>query len=289
MFGAQHDSKKSTAPIYGFGSADRQQLQKVFLTPEHSKSDYGKNSPGPIYDLKSSMGLQSSSKKTSMPLFSFGTADRFAKPKTGPGQTVPGPGAYQAPSALGKQGDSSKFSAPDYGFGSSTRAHQEKVFLSQEQAKINFGIQSPGPSAYNSRSAVGTQPSSKNETAPAWAFSSEERFKYDYVERAAKIPGAGQYNSTSAVGQQADSKKKTLPNYSFGTCTRHRRHKLYISPEHEKQHFGEMSPGPAAIGPMTSIGRQQSSKMMTSSTWSFGSAKRFVYNDSRTPGPGTYD
>jgi len=79
MFGQQHDSKKTTAPIFGFGSADRVQLQKVFLTPEHSKSDYGKNSPGPIYDLKSSVGKQASSKNNTAPLFSFGTADRFAK------------------------------------------------------------------------------------------------------------------------------------------------------------------------------------------------------------------
>lgn len=289
MFGTQHDSKKSTAPIYGFGSADRQQLQKVFLTPEHAKSDYGKMSPGPIYDLKSAMGLQSSSKKVSAPLFSFGTSDRFAKPKTGPGLSVPGPGAYQSPSSLGKQGDSSKNSAPDYGFGSSTRSHQEKVFLSEESAKINYGVMSPGPSAYQSKSSVGVQASSKNDTAPSWAFSSEERFKYDFVERAAKIPGAGQYGHTSAVGVQADSKKKTLPNYSFGTCTRARRHKLYVSPEHEKSNYGENSPGPASIGPMTSLGRQMSSKTPSSSTWSFGSAKRFVYNDSRTPGPGTYD
>lgn len=289
MFGQQHDSKKSTAPIYGFGSADRANLAKVFLTPEHSKSDYGKNSPGPIYELKSSIGKQSSSKCGSSPLFSFGTADRFNKPKTGPGQAVPGPGAYQCPSSLGTQADSTKGSAADHGFGSSTRHHQEKVFLSEESAKVNYGVGSPGPSAYNSRSSVGKQASSKNETSPTWAFSSEERFKYDYVERAAKIPGAGQYNSIGAVGVQSDSKKKSLPKYSFGTCTRNRRHKVYISPEHEKQHFGENSPGPASIGPQTSVGVQQSSKNLSASSWKFGSAKRFVYNDSRTPGPGTYD
>lgn len=289
MFGVQHDSKKSTAPIYGFGSADRTQLQKVFLTPEHSKSDYGKNSPGPIYDVKSSVGQQTSSKNTSAPLFSFGTADRFSrKAKMGQG-AQPGPGAYRVPSSLGTQHDSSKNSAPDFGFGSSTRVHQEKVYLSEEQAKVNYGHGSPGPSAYKSLSSVGKQASSKNESMPSWAFSSEERFKYDYVERASKIPGAGQYNSTSSVGQQPNSKKKTLPKFSFGTCTRNRRHKVYISPEHEKQHFGECSPGPASIGPMTALGRQQNSTMSNASVWTFGSAKRFVYNESRTPGPGTYD
>ena len=55
-------------------------MAKVFLTPEHAKSDYGKNGPGPIYDLKTSFGKQDSSKNPSGPLYSFGTADRFQKP-----------------------------------------------------------------------------------------------------------------------------------------------------------------------------------------------------------------
>jgi len=42
MLGVQYDSKKSTAPIFGFGSSDRANLAKVFLTPEHAKSDYGR-------------------------------------------------------------------------------------------------------------------------------------------------------------------------------------------------------------------------------------------------------
>ena len=52
MFGVQADSKKATAPIFGFGSADRSAMEKVFMTAEHAKSSYGKNSPGPVYELK---------------------------------------------------------------------------------------------------------------------------------------------------------------------------------------------------------------------------------------------
>jgi hypothetical protein len=43
--------------------------------------------------------------------------------------------------------DSSKTSAAQFGFGSSTRDHAQKVFLSAEQAKVNFGLNSPGPAA----------------------------------------------------------------------------------------------------------------------------------------------
>lgn len=294
MLGIQHDSKKATAPIYGFGSADRANLSKVFLTPEHAKSDYGKNGPGPIYELKSSFGKQDNSKNPSGPLYSFGTADRFQKPSASLSKrstSVPGPGAYSSPSSLGRQGDSGKDSAPQFGFGSSTRHHQEKVFLSAEQAKVNFGLNSPGPSAYQTKSSVGVQASSKNETAPIYGFGSEERFRYDYVDRAAKIPGAGQYNNTSAVGVQADSNKKTAPIYGFGSSTRATRDKVYVSAEHEKSHYGDASPGPASIGPnsFVSMGPQTSSQKATGYKYSFGSATRFVYSNSNNPGPGAYD
>lgn len=108
-------------------------------------------------------------------------------------------------------------------------------------------------------------------------------------ERAAKMPGAGQYNQIGACERQYDSKKQSLPVYGFGTCTRQRRHKVYISQEHEKSHYGENSPGPASIGPDTSFGKQQSSKKNSAAAWKFGSSKRLVYNDSTTPGPGAYD
>jgi len=294
MIGVQHDSKKSTAPIYGFGSADRANMAKVFLTPEHAKSDYGKNGPGPIYDLKTSFGKQDSSKNPSGPLYSFGTADRFQKPSAGLSKrstSVPGPGAYTSPSSIGRQTDSAKESAAQYGFGSSTRSNQEKVFLSAEQAKVNFGLNSPGPSAYQHKSSVGLQASSKNESAPIYGFGSEERFKYDFVERAAKVPGAGQYQHTSSVGTQADSNKTTMPIYGFGSSTRHNRDKVFVSPEHEKSQFGQGSPGPASIGPdsFVSMGAQTNSQKETGYKYSFGSATRFIYANNVNPGPGAYD
>ena len=54
---------------------------------------------------------------------------------------------------------------------------------------MNFGLNSPGPAAYANRSAVGPQTSSRNESAPIYGFGSEERFRYDFVDRAKKIPG----------------------------------------------------------------------------------------------------
>jgi len=64
---------------------------------------------------------------------------------------------------------------------------------------------------------------------------------------------------------------------------------VYISAEHEKCSHGMASPGPALVGGKSSVGKQQSSRNVSSSSWSFGSARRFVYSESKVPGPGTYD
>jgi len=294
MIGVQYDSKKATAPIYGFGSSDRANLAKVFLSAEHAKVDFGKNGPGPIYDLKSSFGRQDSSKMRSGALFSFGTADRFQKPSADRAKrqtAVPGPGAYAAASSIGRMVDSTRESAAQFGFGSSTRDHAAKVFLSAEQAKVNFGLNSPGPSAYNTRSGVGPQYSSRNETAPIYGFGSEERFRYDFVDRAKKLPGAGQYNTTSAVGVQTQSAKQTMPIYGFGSSTRSNRDKVYISADHEKSHYGEGSPGPASLGPaaFVGMGKQVNSQKASGARFSFGTSVRGALTNNTNPGPGAYD
>lgn len=290
MFGKQHDSRKGTAAAFGFGSSNREGAAKVFLTAEHSKADYGHESPGPVYDLKSSVGKQESSKNASAPLFSFGTADRFSKENaTAQRGAPPGPGTYPKPSSFGRQGESSKLTDPAFGFGTATRDGQAKVFLSPDHSKSDFGKCSPGPSVYNSKNSVGKQPESHKENAPSFVFSSAERFKYEHVERAARVPGAGQYNATASVGRQTESKKANCPKYGFGSSKREHRAKVYISAEHEKSSHGMGSPGPAIIGGKSSVGKQQSSKNVSASSWSFGSARRFVYSEAKTPGPGTYD
>eukprot|EP00240_Pyramimonas_obovata_P016216 CAMPEP_0118932362 /NCGR_PEP_ID=MMETSP1169-20130426/10006_1 /TAXON_ID=36882 /ORGANISM="Pyramimonas obovata, Strain CCMP722" /LENGTH=302 /DNA_ID=CAMNT_0006875011 /DNA_START=144 /DNA_END=1052 /DNA_ORIENTATION=+ len=291
MFGKQHDSRKGNAPSFGFGSSNRDGAEKVFLTAEHAKSLYGIESPGPVYDLKSSVGKQESSKNENAPQFSFGTADRLGKAGSQPNRTaVPGPGAYTAPSSIGKQGESTKMNDPVFGFGTSTRAGAQRIFLSRDHAKSDFGKCSPGPSVYTGKSAVGRQPESKKENSPSWVFSSEERFRYDHVDRAAHVPGAGQYNTIGSVGPQAESRKGNIPRFSFGSSNRDHRAKVYISADHEKGSFGLGSPGPASVGRKSSVGKQTSSKNPTASAWRFGSAKRFVYTETgKSPGPGAYD
>jgi hypothetical protein len=96
--------------------------------------------------------------------------------------------------------DSNKITEAAFGFGTSTRDHAAKVFLSAEQAKVFFGLESPGPAAYKVLSGVGAQKSSRNRTAPGYSIPKEQRLKYDYVERAKRLPGAGLYDRPGAGG-----------------------------------------------------------------------------------------
>ena len=96
MFGEQHDSRKPSAPVFGFGSSDRKALERVFISTDHNKADFGKLGPGHIYDVTPGFGKQVSSKNVNPPAFSFGTASRFLRPSAERAKRnpqVPGPRA----------------------------------------------------------------------------------------------------------------------------------------------------------------------------------------------------
>ena len=58
-------------------------------------------------------------------------------------------------STLGSQVNGALNSAPIYSFGTSTRDHREKLFVTEEHAKLNIKNKSPGPHAdYHRRSTL---------------------------------------------------------------------------------------------------------------------------------------
>ena len=58
-FGTQTSSSVASQPKFGFGSAHRNQMERVYISEEHNKSMFGKHSPGPCsYTLKGAMGKQ---------------------------------------------------------------------------------------------------------------------------------------------------------------------------------------------------------------------------------------
>ncbi|MGB0823622.1 MAG: hypothetical protein ACPGSK_05780, partial [Alphaproteobacteria bacterium] len=62
----------------GFGSAERKNVKKVFISHEHMKIDlHGYDSPGPaMYTLKSTMGKQDDGRMVNPPTWAFSTAPR---------------------------------------------------------------------------------------------------------------------------------------------------------------------------------------------------------------------
>lgn len=194
-------------------------------------------------------------------------------------------------STFGDQSVSRRRSAPSYGFGSGTRNGQEKVFVSQEHARLVPGNSvAPGPQ-YNLKNSVGTQVDSGNKSAPQWAFGTASRFNFSKREGAP--PGPGQYDAHPGVGTQASSKNSSAPIYGFGSSTRDQVGKVFIAEEHNKALYGVGSPGPMMYNLPGSVGKQVHSRTVDQPTWVFGSSKRFVYDHVKraavSPGPGSYD
>ena len=224
----------------------------------------------------------------------FGTAERFKFEKCT--ASSPGPGAYGSTSSFAAQVSSAVQSAPNFGFGSAGRHHVEKVYLSEEHQKSLHGLDSPGPLAgYKMADSVGRQESSRKANHPTYTFGGGGRFQTEDAKRAASQPGPGTYELRQSVGPQVASNRSSAPMAGFGASTRQTQNKLYISPEHEKMHYGKQSPGPQS-GTYTlppTVGKQFLSRNASMPSWGFGTASRFTtekktLRGSQTPGPGAY-
>jgi hypothetical protein len=289
-FGAQYDSRKSTAPNYGFGSSVRDAAKKQHISAEHAKVTPVTYTPGAIYDTPSSIGKQTLSQTVSGSEYSFGSQARLPKSKDS-NLLAPGPGAYKTKGSVGPQVDSTRASASNFSFGTTTRDGQEKVFLSADHTKADYGKGSPGPAVYSIKSSLAGQVLSQKATAPSWKMGTDHRFVYDYVIRASKLPGVGQYRHYGSVGPQVESRKSTRAMYTFGTCKREQREHMYLSADHEKAHYGLQSPGPVTASQQSSMSAQVSSRKQSMASWRFGTAKRFTVDKRamETPGPDAYD
>merc|ERR1712070_881987 len=98
MFGMQNSSSRKSAPSYGMGTSYHN--QKVFISQEHEKCNYGRTGPGPAhYSQQNSwnnFGKTVSSQTQSAFCSKFGTSTRFytvRDPRMPSG--TPGPGHYR--------------------------------------------------------------------------------------------------------------------------------------------------------------------------------------------------
>mmetsp|Transcript_23331 Transcript_23331/g.68066 ORF Transcript_23331/g.68066 Transcript_23331/m.68066 type:complete len:290 (-) Transcript_23331:55-924(-) len=275
-FGVQAYSHRPSSPSFGFGSASRADMQKLFAGKDHTLVTH--ISPGARYDMKGSVGQQVESTRSSSPQWRVGTASRWVSAPS----TSPGPARYDSRrSAVGPQQTSNNRSSPLFGFGSSTRDHQDKLYVSKSHERVKFGLGSPGPCTAAHSLEVGGRKS---------GFGTADRFN-----TASKCglsppvsPGPAAYDN---CGVPAVSSYAGAPSYGFGSSNRANRTKVYLSPEHSRADCGSLaaSPGPAFINnARSSLGRQLDSR--SAPTWAFGTAERFGASTPKydSPGPGAY-
>ena len=86
------------SPAYGFGTANRSNMAKRFISDEHVKKGgiHQKDNPSPCaYTIRPvATGIQSEAKTRSQPSWRFGTQKRFDTAARDRMQATPGPGAY---------------------------------------------------------------------------------------------------------------------------------------------------------------------------------------------------
>ncbi|KAG6550985.1 hypothetical protein Mapa_007600 [Marchantia paleacea] len=174
-----------------FGTSTRKQRDEVYLSVEFDKAKYGTLSPGPsAYGARSTFGPQCSSPNRTAPLVGFIHDKRFKYHLMGrPGETT-GPGQYEQKGSIGKQNEAYKDTLPAFSFGNCTRDNANKVFISMEHDKINYGIQSPGPAVIKLKGCMGKQPSSRNRNPAFVRFGKGLRWQFS----ANDAPGPGSYD-----------------------------------------------------------------------------------------------
>eukprot|EP00325_Prymnesiales_sp_UTEX-LB-985_P009767 CAMPEP_0174696682 /NCGR_PEP_ID=MMETSP1094-20130205/2767_1 /TAXON_ID=156173 /ORGANISM="Chrysochromulina brevifilum, Strain UTEX LB 985" /LENGTH=308 /DNA_ID=CAMNT_0015893509 /DNA_START=59 /DNA_END=985 /DNA_ORIENTATION=- len=294
MMGTQANSELPSAPCYGFGTAERAQLNaKVFVSKDMVTDKFGVGSPGPVYHPKAVDGHYETP-----PSHSFGVSHRYSvAAQKRSGAPVPGPGQYTIPGSVSKQHDSQKHSYSSWKFGTSTRADQAKVFVSPAHAKsVTEFIDSPGPCAYGHRGGIGNQSDSRKNTSESFGMGTSGRFFYDNtgaIERKG-APGPGTYTLKSAQGRQVTSNKPSYPISSFPRSDRDKiNEKVYQGQKQQQAFWGKNSPGPAVYSPTNSVGAQVSSEKPNVPKFGFGTADRFAYMNiasraMQSPGPGSY-
>ena len=174
--GQQVSSSKQTQPMFGFGSAGREHVAKVFVSEDHNKSLFGIDSPGPqVYTLQGAVGRQDLSKTRNQPAWVFASSNRFRYDHVKRAATSPGPGSYTLSQSVGSQVVSTKASSPMPGFGTSNRDQMNKLYISTEHEKAQSGNNSPGPCNYALPEATGRQPLSKFKSGASWGFGTSSR------------------------------------------------------------------------------------------------------------------
>jgi len=267
MMGPQVNSAHGSSPMFGFGSATREQAGKVFVSTEHARLANKGISPGPAYTMRACIGPQVDGAIESSPQWVFGSGARFVEEFKKENNV--GPGSYDLKSSLAPQFNSAQENSPVYSMGTSTREKVQSVYVSQAHSNSALaGITTRAVPFYSLPPGVGKQTSSQKGSQPSWVFSSSKRFEDPALKLAAKMPAPGCYGAESGLGPQFSSARRSAPLAGFGTSTRNHAEKVFTSAEQEKtKSYGKGSPGPCTyLPPMAK---------RAAPSYGFGSCDRF--------------
>ncbi|CAL5220311.1 g2299 [Coccomyxa viridis] len=183
--GVQFDSRKASSAVMHFPSSKRDAAEKLYISAEHEKSGYGRDSPGP------SAYNTSPERHASVHTHSSGIkgGPRFVDPAAKMRAGLPGPGHYAMPAAVGRQPVSTRPSTPSVGFPRAHRDAARKIFLSLAHEKSNYGNCSPGPGTAVHDGGLGHSTLSRYRSCPAWVFGSATTTSLSSV----RTPGPGEY------------------------------------------------------------------------------------------------
>ena len=232
-FGNLPLSIEKTAPNFGFGKADKNKGDKIFMSEEMSHTaNQGKHSPGPIYEVRDEQkyknlpkwGFGTDSKMRAIkPKYDFYENDRFfddpieadharkkkvLAPKFGTEPRMPVNSFERNPGPQYLPGDRpEKKKSPKFTFGHRRQNGGQGL---QNQTSTTKSV---GPGRYVPESSM--NPSSKK-NAPKWTLSKAGRS----VAGLRTVDKHQTYDTRSAVGKQHTSKNKSAPSAHFGTSSR---------------------------------------------------------------------
>mmetsp|Transcript_54957 Transcript_54957/g.112228 ORF Transcript_54957/g.112228 Transcript_54957/m.112228 type:complete len:283 (-) Transcript_54957:237-1085(-) len=229
------------SPAYSFGTMKR---------PAPGGSGI---SPGPVYQLKTSVGRNRDFTFKHNPSYGFGTGERPDPAGQSRLYRGPGPGEYGLGSVVGPEKPPPYKSAPSFGFGTAPRLPGEIPVPKRLDRSTLEKLNSSGASAL----------------AGLGDFSNISQPGQD--DELGVTPGPGQYDGNAW-------KKKRPPAFSFGT-----------SAQRATGTRAAMVPGPGQYKRVETTGGRTSMTLRKGPAFGFGTAKLGGLNrDKDVPGPGSY-
>ena len=158
--------------------------RNTFISEKHAAhTNLGVHSPGPLkYNQQDLSGIAAGNSTThpNSPRYTIrGHVCKLGASSQDEKQPRPGPGVYETPSSFGSQTHSARPSSCSFSFSQQTRPHEKKdlgksAYMGKDMETPNFGLHSPGPCTYETRSKRG----SREPAAPSFSFGSESRWAY---------------------------------------------------------------------------------------------------------------